>query len=151
MPVAERTSTDVLQTQYFIVDFADKLSGFFIKVSGLNSENEVIEEKRIADGNKEVVFKQPGRLKWGEITLERGITDNMDLWNWRKTVVEGGVATARTNGSLILNTMDGTPAAQWDFVNAWPSKVEGPSFKTDDNNIGIETVTLVYESFIRSQ
>lgn len=151
MPVGQRSAVDVLQTQHFVIDFPGKLQGFFIKASGLSSENDVIEEKRMTDGIKEVIFKQPGRLQWGELTIERGITDNMDVWTWRQEVLEGGVGSARTNGSLMLYTMDGTLAAQWDFVNAWPSKVEGPSFKSDDNNIGIESITLVYESFTRSQ
>jgi phage tail-like protein len=150
MPVDSRSSIDVLQTQHFVFDAAGKLTGYFIKCNGLSSENAVIEEKRMADGMKEIVFKQPGRLSWGELTLERGITDNMDAWTWRKEVLEGGVGAARTNCSLILFTMDGSPAAQWDIVNAWPKKVDGPSFKSDDDSIGIESMTLVFESFERT-
>jgi phage tail-like protein len=150
MPVGDRSSTDVLQTQHFVFDAPGKLNGFFIKCSGLSSENAVVEEKRMSDGFKELTMKQPGRLSWGELKLERGITNNMDMWAWRKEVLEGGVGAARTNCSLMLYTMDGTLAAQWDIVNAWPSKVEGPSFKADDDAIGIESVTLVFESFIRA-
>lgn len=149
MPVGDRTGSDVLQTQYFMFDAGGKMSGYFIKCNGLSSENAVIEEKRISGGNKEVVFKQPGRLSWGELTLERGITNNMDMWDWRKTVVEGGVTTARTNCSLILYDMAGTEAARWNITNAWPSKVDGPSFKSDDDSIGIESITLVFEEFVR--
>lgn len=149
MPVGSRTSVDVLQTQYFMFEAAGKMTGFFTKCSGLSSENSVIEEKRMADGFKEIIHKQPGRLKWGELKLERGITDNMDMWAWRKEVTTGKVATARTNCSLILFTHDGTEAARWNIVNAWPSKVEGPSFKSDDDKVGIESVTLVFETFIR--
>jgi len=127
-----------------------KMTGFFMKCTGLNSENDVIEEKRMSQGFQEVVFKQPGRLKWGAMTLERGITDNMDMWMWRDEVITGGVTSARVNCTLTLLTMAGQPAAQWDITNAWPSKLDGPSFKTDDNNIGIETVTLVYEAYERT-
>ncbi|MEL6149092.1 MAG: phage tail protein [Chloroflexota bacterium] len=151
MPVGDRAATDVLQTQHFVFDAPGKMSGYFVKCNGLNSENAVLEEKRMSGGNIEVVFKQPGRLTWGEFTLERGITNNMDMWAWRNEVLTGGVGPARTNCSLMLYTMDGTLAAQWDIVNAWPSKVDGPSFKADDDNVGVESLTLVFESFVRSQ
>ena len=149
MPVGERTSIDVLQTQHFMFT-VDSVTGFFIKCSGLSSENKVIEEKRMADGNKEIVFKQPGRLSWGEMKLDRGITTDMQMWEWRKLVVEGSVTAARKNATLTLLDMSGNPGAEWTIINAWPSKVEGPSFKADDDSIGIESMTLVYESFSRT-
>jgi phage tail-like protein len=39
--------------------------------------------------------------------------------------------------------------ARWNFNNAWPSKVSGPSLKTDSNEIGIEELTLVHEYIAR--
>lgn len=148
MPVSDRT-TDILQTQYFGFDAAGKMKGFFMKCSGLSSENAVIEEKRVSNGNQEIVFKQPGRLSWGEMTLERGITANMDMWTWRDEVVTGKVGTARVNCTLTLYDMQGNPAATWTITNAWPKSVDGPSFKSDDDNVGVESIVLVYESFKR--
>lgn len=147
MPVADRTS-DVLQTQYFGFDCA-KMKGFFIKCSGLSSENSVIEEKRVSNGNQEIVFKQPGRLSWGEMTLERGITPNMDMWTWRAEVTSGQVGSARVNCTLTLYSMAGEPAASWEIINAWPKSVDGPSFKSDDDSVGVESIVLVYEAFKR--
>lgn len=150
MPVGDRLGVDVLQTQHFMFEAGGMMTGFFMKCTGLSNENEVIEEKRMAQGFQEIVFKQPGRLNWGTMTLERGITNNMDMWTWRNLVITGGVTAARVNCTLTLLTMAGQPACEWNVTNAWPSKLDGPSFKTDDNNVGIETVTLVYESFERT-
>lgn len=46
---------------------------------------------------------------------------------------------------------DYKPAAKWDLINAWPTKVTGPSFKSDSNEYGVEEVTLVHEGMKRSK
>jgi hypothetical protein len=51
------------------------VTGYFTEVSGLGSESEIVEHKIMAKGVKEpIVRKIPGRLKWGDIVLKRGIT-----------------------------------------------------------------------------
>ena len=34
-------------------------------------------------------------------------------------------------------------------VITWPSKLTGPTFKADDNGIGVEEVTIVHEGMYR--
>jgi phage tail-like protein len=94
-------------------------------------------------------MKQPGRLKWQDVTLKRGITDNMEIWKWRQLIEEGQIEKARSNGSIVMMSQDYKDVARWDFVNAWPSKVSGPSVKADSNEIGVEEVVIVHEGLIR--
>jgi phage tail-like protein len=42
-----------------------------------------------------------------------------------------------------------TAIAIWHFANAWPSKISGPSMKSDANEIGIEELTIVHEGMYR--
>jgi len=69
----------------------------------------------------------------------------MDLWAWRKRVEDGKVKEARQNGSIIMYDRELKEAARWDFRNAWPSKISGPSPKADGNEIGLEEMTIVHE------
>lgn len=127
-----------------------KLSGYFTECSGLGSESEVIDHKIMATGAKETIIRKvPGRLKWGDVTLKRGITANMDMWDWRKQVEQGKVDEARLDGSILMYDQNLNLVAQWDFVKGWPSKISGPSLKSDDNSIGVEEVTLVHEGIKR--
>jgi phage tail-like protein len=127
-----------------------KVSGYFTEVSGLGSEHEVVEHKIMApDGHKEIVRKIPGRLKWGDITLKRGITANMDAWKWRKEVEDGTVSAARVNGSIMMFSQEGDIIARWDFENGWPSKITGPTPKSDSNEVGIEEMVIVHEKITR--
>ena len=133
----------------FALEIEGKMAGYFTECSGIGSENEVVDHKVVDSKGHEIVRKIPGRLKWGDVTLKRGITTDMEIWDWRNSVVEGKMDTARTNCSIIMMDRDYQPKARWNFLNAWPSKVSGPTVKADSNEIGIEEVTLVHEGLER--
>jgi phage tail-like protein len=139
------TTEDPLVAFNFKLEVMDMMTGFFTEISGIGSEHEIVEHKVMTQGGQEVVKKIPGRLKWNDITLKRGITSNMDVWTWRKQVETGGILGARYNGSIYMMDQAGTPVAQWNFENAWPSKISGPAPKADGNEVGIEDITLVVE------
>jgi phage tail-like protein len=135
---------DPLVSFHFAVDIQGSVTGFFTECSGLGSETEIVEHKVVKDG-VEVVMKIPGRLKWENIVLKRGITSSMDIWTWRKQVETGDVAGARKDGSIVMFDQTLTEVARWNFVRGWPSKVTGPSVKSDSNEIGVEELTVTHE------
>src|SRR5690606_20384244 len=126
---------DPLVGFHFAIDIQGAVKGYFTEVSGLGSENDVIEQKVVNEKGVEVVLKIPGRLKWEHIVLKRGITSEMDIWTWRKQVEDGDIAGARKNGSIVMYNQALQPVAQWNFENAWPVKVTGPSIKSDSTEI----------------
>ena len=144
----ERDS-DPLIGFHFSLEISGKVSGLFTEVGGLGSESDVIEHKPTTVKGVDFVQKIPGRLKWGDITLKRGITATMDAWAWRQMVVDGKASAARANGSIIMMDSSGTPVAQWDFTNGWPSKVTGPSLTSDATAFGVEEITIVHEGIKR--
>jgi len=131
-----------------MLDVQGEVKGLFTEVGGLGSETEVVEHKVSRDGI-DFVQKIPGRLKWGDITLKRGITAEMDMWTWRAKVEKGDIVGARKNGSIIMLDQALAPVAQWDFTNAWPSKLSGPQLQSDSNAFGVEELTLVHEGIVR--
>jgi phage tail-like protein len=145
----DAVSGDPLVSFNFAIEVSGQLTGYFTECSGLGSEHEVIEHKIVAPGGLEVVRKVPGRLKWGDITLKRGITANMDFWEWRKMVEDGNVATARRDGSIVMFDQEGSEVARWNFEKGWPSKISGPSVKSDSNEIGVEELVIVHEAIER--
>ena len=140
---------DPLVGFHFAVDISGQVTGYFTECSGLGSENEIVESKFVNDAGVEVVVKQPGRLKWQDITLKRGITSDLQIWEWRKMVEDGDVDGARTNGSIVMFDQALTEVARWNFENAWPLKVTGPSVKSDDNAVGVEELTIAHEYIVR--
>jgi len=136
---------DPLVGFHFGVDIQGKVSGFFTECSGLGSEHEVIEHKVVTEGGQEVVMKIPGRLKWENITLKRGITSSMDIWDWRKEVEGGKVNDARRDGSIVMFDQTLKEVARWNFERGWPIKVTGPQPKADSNEIGVEELQIAHE------
>jgi phage tail-like protein len=132
------------------LEIEGKLTGFFTEVGGIGSENDIIDHKVVDDEGREVIVKIPGRLKWQDVTLKRGITDSMDIWDWRQDVEKGDMDAARTHCSIIMMDRNYQDVARWDFENAWPSKVSGPSLKSDSNEFGVEEVTIVHEGMTRA-
>lgn len=140
---------DPLAGFQYALDIGGKVSGFFQDCSGIGSEHEIIEQKLTDANGRPFIQKIPGRMKWNDVTLKRGITDEMDLWKWRKLVEDGEVDKARTHCSIVMMSRAGKPVAQWDFVNAWPSKVSGPELKSDSNDYGVEELVIVHEGMTR--
>ena len=100
----------------FRLEIEGKLSGYFTEVSGIGSENEVVEQKVTDKKGHDLVLKVPGRLKWENVTLKRGITDNMEIWKWRKLVEDGKMKDARANCSIIMMDRNYEDVARWDFT-----------------------------------
>lgn len=143
---------DPLLGYRFKLDVQGKVTGFFTEISGVGSETETIEHK-VVDPNthQDIIQKVPGRLKWGDITLKRGITKDMDIWDWRGEVEEGDMNAARKNGSITMYNLKGAEAARWNFVNGWPQKVTGPNLKADSNEYGVEELVIVHEGIKREK
>lgn len=142
-------SQDPAVSFHFSLEVQGQITGYFTSVDGIGSEHEVVDHKVTDDNQKPIMMKIPGRLTWGEITLKRGITDNRDVWDWRKMVEDGQVEQARSSGSVIMYDQEGTPVAQWDFVRAWPSKVSGPGISSENSEIAVEEMTVVHEGITR--
>lgn len=142
---------DPLVGFHFAVEIQGVVTGYFTECSGLGSENEIIEHKVVTESGQEVVMKIPGRLTWQNITLKRGITSSMDLWDWRKLVEDGKVSEARHDGSITMFDQELNPVARWEFKQAWPVKVTGPQPKADSNEIGVEEMEIAHEYIVRVQ
>jgi phage tail-like protein len=90
-------------------------------------------------------------MKYTNITLRRGITSSMDIWQWRKLVEDGNIDDARINVTIEMRAADGQVIASWNLTQAWPCKISGPSANATNNEIGIEELTLVHEGYTRVQ
>jgi phage tail-like protein len=134
----------------FGLEIEGKLAGYFTTVSGVGSENEVIEHKIVdPDTGETIIQKLPGRLAWNDITLKRGVTSSIDIWNWRQEVVDGKVSDARTNCSIIAYNQANEEIARWNLTSAWPSKVSGPEMDAGGTNYMVEDITIVHEGLER--
>lgn len=93
--------------------------------------------------------KLSGLNKFGTVTLKKGITDNMDLYNWRKLVEQSGATKARKSISLVLIDEEGNDKARWNILDAWPSKYDPSDFNAKSNEVLLETFEITHEGVSR--
>lgn len=127
---------------HFYVEVQGKLLGAFREATGLTSESEKIEYKASGPKGEEIMLSQPGRTKYPDIVLKRGLTSNMDMHTWRKEIEDGKFKDAKKNGSIVLYDQTHTELARWNFENAWPVKLEGPGLNSGNNEVAVESLTL---------
>lgn len=125
--------------------------GTFKEVSGLDSENEVIEHRVTGKGGNLVVHKIPGALKWPNIVLRRGVTDDRKLHDWRKAIEDGKVEANRKNGSITLYSPENKAIAKYTFKKGWPCKFKGPALDAGKNEVAIEELEICHEGLERQQ
>jgi len=138
-------------TYSFYLEVDGITEAVFREASGIGSTSEVVESRHSTKDGKTVIAKTPGNLKWDDISLKRGFTTDMKLYAWRELVEAGKVKDARKHGSITVYSAEGTPLAKWSFVNAWPSKLSGPSLNATSNEVAVEEITIVHEGMTREK
>jgi phage tail-like protein len=129
----------------------DDVTGYFTEVSGIGSENAVATHKVVTPEAKEVTLQVPGRVEWGEITFKRGLTTDVQFWDWRELVVTGQTEVARRDVTIEMFDRNYNPVVSWTCRNAWPSKLTGPTIASDSNDFAIEELTIVHEGLTRDE
>jgi len=113
----------------------------FREASGLDSSQDPVEYREGVD--KLTARKLPGLNKYSNISLKWGVTDDKELWDWRKKSMDGTVE--RKNGSIVLCNDAGEEKVRWNFLEGWPTKWTGPSFNATGNEVAIETLEIAHE------
>jgi phage tail-like protein len=125
----------------FLVEIDGVVQGGFSECSGLTTDTNMFEYR---EGNEiTTTRKLPGLMKYNNIVLKRGWTQNQDLWKWRKKVIDG--KTERQSGTVVLLGEDRSPVLRWNFREGWPSKWEGPALNAKTSEVAIETLEIAHE------
>jgi phage tail-like protein len=125
------------------IDGGDKAQ--FSEVTGFDISTDAIDYR---EGHEEThVRKLPGLTKFGNITLKRGITDSMYLYDWYKQLIAGNVK--RVPVAISVLDEKGNEAARFEISNAWPSKYDPMDLNAKGNDVSIETLELTNVGVVR--
>ncbi|MEX2631488.1 MAG: phage tail protein [Tistlia sp.] len=123
----------------------------FSEVSGLELTMAV--EDYEAGGVNDAVLKFPGRVRWSNLVLRRGIVgrrdplDDADLWTWFNDFLEG--RGKRKDGLVTLLKPDGAPVHVWSFRRGLPARWSGPSLNAGRSEVAIESLEIAHEGIRR--
>jgi phage tail-like protein len=130
----------------FLVELDGIIQASFTECSGFGATTEVIETRE--GGDNTTVRKLPGKTTYKNLTLKWGLTNSNELWTWYQQVVEGNVI--RKNGSIVVYDLaNHVEVVRWNFIRAWPTDWEGPTFTAQGTDIAIETLVLAHEGITR--
>jgi phage tail-like protein len=113
--------------------------GHYTQVQGLSGTVDVMEYPE--GGRNDYVHKLPTRIKYGNITLKRGLTHEQNLLAWfQATVVEA----KPTSVSLTALDGEGKPIKTWAFASAFPVKWTGPDANAGGSEIMTESLEIAH-------
>ena len=114
----------------------------FSEVRGLEVSIEVV-EYRAGDAKVNTEQKLPGLYKTTDVTLKRGLTRDLGLWNWINSATTGNLN--RTNVLITLLDQAENPVLAWRLRNAWPCKWTGPALNAGSSEGAMEELVLCHE------
>jgi phage tail-like protein len=134
----------------FVVEIDDVAYAGFQKCSELSVEVAKIEHY---EGGSLIADKSPGRLTFSDVTLDRGATQDRDLFDWLQEVaiVSSGLGLVdpyyKRNLDIVQQDRDGTTLRRWSLARAWPTKFVAGEWDNDADENLVESITLTYDFF----
>ena len=128
----------------FVVDIGGKEEIAFSEVELPAAEIEAIEYREGGDGTS-AARKLPGRVRYGNAVLRRGIAGDLELWEWFKAVRDGQIL--RRNVTITLLDEQRNPVQRWLLRDAWPTKYHSSDLNAKGNEVSLETLELAVEGF----
>lgn len=137
---------DPLRNFRFRLEIGGINEAHFSEVTGFDSTVDAIDYREGDDPTH--VRKLPGLTKYSPVTLKRGITDSMDLYNWYNDIVAGKIR--RETVAIVVLDEEGKDKARFEITEAWPSKYDPMDLNAKGNDVSIETMELVNEGIKRT-
>jgi phage tail-like protein len=134
----------------------DQVDGTFLECRGFQQTQAPIEICEVtanqwgkATKGQTIRTKLPGNVKSGNLTLRRGMTSSIALWDWFQAVQEGNWGTQRRNAYLTIYDQAAKPQAKYELAGAWPSSYKITDVNARSTEIEIEELEIAFEEFKR--
>jgi phage tail-like protein len=125
----------------FYVEWSGIIHAGFRECTGLDSTQKVSEYREGTDPR--TMRKLPGLTSYSNITLQRGITNNDELWKWRDNIAKG--INDRRSISIVLLDEQSQEKIRWNLSNCWPTSWKAPGMNATSDEAAIETLELAHE------
>lgn len=151
------TSTTDIKTLYPlpVYNYKVEIDGeaiAFSEVSGLSIGFETTTYKESPTESGKVgpnVFRMPGQPTQASVSLKKGLVRGGSI-----AALYGWINTTRINQirkkDIIVRLMDETGAAviSWKVINAFPTKLDAPTFDANSNDVAVESMELVADAIM---
>ncbi|MFC5368192.1 phage tail protein [Salinirubrum litoreum] len=132
----------------FLLEIEGIVQAGFSECTLPESSTEAVEYR---NGNEQpTVRKIKGLNSYGNLSLQWGITESTELYDWWKTVENGNVDDARRPIAVVVQDEVGDPGPRFQFREAWPRQYDAPDLNATGNEVSIESLEIVHEGMERS-
>lgn len=134
----------------FVVEIQDVGYAGFQEMSDLAFETEVVEQR---EGGRLAPFKEPGTVSFDDLTLSRGATADLDLFEWAREVSDavknrGLPSPQHLRAADVLQLdRDRTILRRWAIPRCFPMRFVAGQWDNNASENVIETIVLAIESF----
>jgi phage tail-like protein len=130
----------------FAVEISGIQEALFTECSGFETKIDVEEYKE--GGVNDFVHKLPGRQSFGNITLKRGMTASVELWDWlNRLSLSTTKKDEKKDISVVVYDGQGGEKFRWNLTKAYPVKWSSPTMQTDQSSILVESLELTFQEF----
>ena len=129
---------------HFNLSKGTELDTRFQEVSGLARELEVVTVTE--GGENRFSHRLPGRAKYPNLVLKRGLVKDSELVRWFQAAVDN-LEIKPVAVTISLLDREHKPVSSWKLVGAWPVKWSVSSFDAQKNGIAVDTIELAYQYF----
>jgi phage tail-like protein len=160
MPAPEFTVNTYRYDPYKSFKFRVKWDGRYVagisKVSGLTRTTQVVTYRE--GGDPSMVHKSPGQSEYTAITLERGVTHDLDFENWANHVWDFGAGLGqevslqdfRKDIIIELYNEAGQKVIAYNVYRCWVSEYTAlPELDASGNAVAIQSIKLENEGWQR--
>jgi len=102
-------------------------------------------EYRSGNERESGVHKIPGRARYSNVILKRGVIGELDLYQWWNDTRNGDVNSFRTVRISLQNEDRTEIVLTWIFLRAWPTRYEFSPLEGKGKETLIEVLELAFE------
>jgi phage tail-like protein len=133
-----------LGENHFVLEVPFLQIGAFAEIGGLQVERDVLEYAE--GGVNDYVHKLPGRLKYPNLKLKRGITDQDALQAW---FFDSQASAQLQTVTVKLVDATGEVRRSWAFADAFPVKWIGPKLSAGSDAGATEELEIAHGGMVR--
>ena len=141
MVQADQTLNYVTANRFY-VEMESTITASFSECSGLGVEIEHQPHKEGGVNDQQRILL--GQATFSDVTLKRGVTNNLVFWEWIQSILEGQPNQRRSINILVFNQAGETMQC-WTLIGAVPVGWKAPSLQADSSTVAIEELSLAYE------
>jgi phage tail-like protein len=149
------TRVDTYKNFKFLIKWDGKVVAGLSKMSALKRTTEVVKHR--TGGDPSTSHKSPGRTEFEAITLERGVTHDLEFENWANRVkfgagLGGEVSLAKFRKDIIIELLNeaGQVVIAYKVFRCWVSEYQAlPELDANANSVAIQHIRIENEGWER--